>query len=101
MENGHMNILYGYTKYDTPRKGIFKVEANEYVLSIGWLQKEEEETIIGETDDSYVYQLKESEHGEWVGNKVIKHRYILPLGIHKSRLARWTSGQLTLFDKII
>jgi hypothetical protein len=63
----------------------------------GWKQKHEAYTIIGETDLHFIYRLQESGHGEWVGDKVIQHQYILPIGIHKSRLVKWMDQQLTLF----
>lgn len=85
-----MKILYNFIKYDTPKIGVFSVETGEYKALIGWVKKEEEASIIGETDNSYVTRLLESQHGEWVGNKVVQHKYILPIGIHKSRLIRWS-----------
>jgi len=94
-----MKPLYNYQPYDHPKKGVFEIMTGEYQLPTGWLQKEEVFTIIGESDDTFVYQLKASGHGVWVGNKVIKKKYILPMGIHKSRLVKWISGQLTMFDQ--
>ena len=92
-------ILYNFKRYENPIQGLFRCEKSpgKYVLGVGWEQAIEEHTIIGETDTSYVYKLQASEQGEWVGDKVIKHRFILPLGIHKSRLEQWTSGQIAMF----
>ncbi len=91
-----LGVLYNYQKYETEKKGIFRITTNQYKLPEGWVCKEEELTIIGETDDSYVEKLVPSESGEWVGDVVLSYNYILPIGVHKSRLVRWTHGQLTL-----
>ena len=95
----NLPILYDYVPYETPKKGLFNLEKENgsYTLPYGWEKEQIEFLIIGEDNTSYIYKLKESGHGEWVGNEVIKHRYILPLGIHKSRLIKWTNNQLTLF----
>jgi len=92
-------ILYNYIPYATPRSGIFSCEKENgsYTIANGWEKEEVECLIIGEDNTSYIYQLKETGHGEWVGNQVIEQRYILPIGIHKSRLLKWTDNQLTLF----
>lgn len=93
-----MEILYNFKAYPAPKKALFKVDTNKYILPEGWIQKEELYTIIGETDDSYVYKLYKSEHGERnEKDKVVIKKYIMPLGVHKSRLVRWTEGQLLLF----
>jgi len=93
-----MEVLYGFKKWEEPKFGIFNQDTNFYKLPVGWIQKEVQAKIIGETDDCFITRLQEGGHGEWVGKKVIQKSYILPLGFHKSRLVRWTSGQLTLFD---
>lgn len=92
-------ILYDFIKYPTPRKGLFSVEKpnGEYILPDGWEQELEEVLIIGEDNTCFVYNLKPSELGKWVGNEVIVEKFILPIGIHKSRLVKWTPVQLTLF----
>lgn len=84
-----MEILYNYKPYDKPRKGVFLIETKEYKLPGGWVRAQTEATVIGECDEVYVEYLKPTSHGEWVGNEVIQHEYILPLGFHKSRLVRW------------
>ena len=92
-----MEILYNFKKYDTPKFGIFNITTDEYT-SKGWGLKQEKYKIIGEDDETFVYELLESGHGEWVGDKVIQKKYILPIGVHKSRFVKWTSGQLSIFD---
>ena len=62
----------------------------------GWVQKEEVFTIIGECDHTFVYQLQPSAGNDLSSEKI---KYILPIGIHKSRLVQWISGQLTMFDQ--
>lgn len=93
-----MEILYDYKPYEHPKNGLFRVETNEYKLPGGWIQKLEAIKIIGETDLHFIYELRESGHGEWIGSEVINYKYILPIGIHKSRLERWIDTQLSLFD---
>jgi hypothetical protein len=93
-----MKPLFEFKAFDQPKLGVFRVETGEYTLPVGWVKKEEEITIIGETDDSFVYKLVPSGHGEWgVGDTVVQHNYILPIGVHKSRFVRWNS-QLNLFS---
>lgn len=92
-----MNVENDFVEYSLPKKGVFHVDTNEYKLSVGWLQKEEESLIIGETDDLFVNKLIPSGHGEWVGDIVIQHEYIVCIGYRKSRFVRWVSTQLSLF----
>lgn len=89
--------MISYSIYEFPKKGIFKITTNEYRFPEGWVCKEEEYEIIGETDYGYVYKLIESGYDEWVGNKIIQHSYTLPIYIHKSRFVRWATTQLALF----
>ena len=91
-----MDILYNFIRYDSPKFGIFSITTSEY--QNGWVSKEVEYKIIGEDDNSYVTHLLQSGHGEWVGDIVIRKEYILPIGIHKSRLVKWVPGQLSIFD---
>ena len=92
-----VNVLYDFKKYENPKKGVFRIDTNEYKLPGGWVQKEETHTIIGETKLWFIYRLQASGHGEWVGDKVVQWEYILPIGIHKSRLVKWEDYQLELF----
>jgi hypothetical protein len=94
-----MESLYNFKKYKTPRFGIFYIDTNTYKAPMGWIQEETKYKIVGETDDCYVYRLQASGYGEWVGDVVIQKQFILPIGIHKSRFIRWTSGQLSLFEE--
>jgi len=91
-----MEVLYNYKAYPHPRKAIFSIDTNVYGRN-GWVHKDEEHTIIGEDFDCYVTKLLSSGHGEWVGEEVIQRTYILPIGIHKSRLVKWVDTQLELF----
>ena len=92
-------ILYDYKPYSFVRRGVFCLEAEpaKYTAK-GWAKVEKEHLIIGETDDIYVTRLLKSSHGEWVGDVVVQRRYTLPIGIHKTRLVKWVTGQLSLFD---
>jgi hypothetical protein len=92
-----VDILYDFKKYENPKKGIFRIETGDYKLPGGWVQKEETYIIIGETELWFIYRLQESGYGEWIGDKVIQHEYVLPVGIHKSRFVKWTDCQLALF----
>ena len=100
-DHNRLKTLYNYIAYDCPRRGIFSVmkNPNEYKMPNGWVQVEVERIIIGEDDDCYVEQLLKTERGEWVGEVVVEKKYILPIGLHKSRLVRWIGGdQLSLFS---
>jgi len=90
--------MKGFKKYNTPKFGLFRIDTNEYSLSEGWIQAENQFKIIGETDDCYVTRLQESVCGEWVGDVVVEKKCTIPIGVHKTRLARWIPGQLSIFD---
>lgn len=90
--------MYNFKKYSKPKKGIFRVlKTDGNYLDNGWETELLQYTIIGEDSTAYVYKLKESTQGKWVGNKVIKKTYILPIGLHKSNFIKWNTNQLTLF----
>jgi hypothetical protein len=89
-----LGIIYDFKPFKDPANAIFKIPTDKYDDKP--VTKEQEFTIIGETDDQYIYQLKKTEQGEWIGNRVFNQKFVLPIGIHKSRLIRWTTGQLTL-----
>ena len=91
-----MEIAYNYKPYIIPKLGIFNVHTDEYKLPGGWVQKEEEIEIIGETDDDYIHRLFETEY-EDCRKANYKQKYIMPLGIHKTRLLKWLPNQLKLF----
>lgn len=84
-----LSILYNYIPYEVPKLGVFNITSGEYKLPNGWLLNQDEILIIGETDDCYIAKLQPASHGEWVGEEVKKIEYILPLGVHKSRLVKW------------
>lgn len=88
-----MKVLYNYKPYDKPRRGLFRVEDPDGIYTKqGWNTKSEEHTIIGETKHSYITELKPYSnklHGE--------PECLLPLGVHKSRLQAWLTGQLQIF----
>jgi len=88
-----------FKKYPTSRKGIFSVHDADgpYTLPTGWPKKTKEYAIIGEDADSFVYEIKALTYGEWRGNKVVPKKCTIPMGLHKSSLVCWSSGQLTLF----
>lgn len=91
-----MNVMYGYRPYQAGRVGKFRITTDKYGLN-GWGHRIDKETIIGETQDWYVIRLLHTKQREWVGEKVIETKMILPIGIHKSRLVSWVGGQLELF----
>jgi hypothetical protein len=93
-----METLNNFKKYSTPKLGIFNIDTNQY--KNGWVCEEQKHLIIGEDDYCFVTRLIKGGHGEWVGDVVIERKYILPIGIHKSRLVRWISGlQLEIFQE--
>jgi hypothetical protein len=79
----------GFFKYDTPRTGVFNIDHLE--------TKNPEMTIIAETDDLYVKWFLVDSDPLPFGVTGKEEEYILPMGIHKSRLIKWKSGQLSLF----
>lgn len=93
-------ILYGFKRYDKPKVGLFSTEKHNgsYSLTSGWEKEIKEYLIIGEDSTSYVYKLKPTEEGRFVGNKIVRKKFILPIGIHKSRLLKWRTTQLSMFD---
>lgn len=80
-----------------PKTGIFHITTDEYKLPDGWVQKEKETTIIGETEDLYVERVLKSSYGLWERGVVRTKNHKVNIGFHKSRLVRWKSGQLSLF----
>jgi len=91
-----LEILYNYRPFNSPTEGEFRITTDVYKFPDGWLCKNKKYLIIGETDDTYVYKLLPSSYGEWIVDKVIRKEYIMPLGIHKSRLVKWIETQLSL-----
>lgn len=90
--------MYNFKKYSQPKKGIFCVlKTDGNYLHNGWEKEIKEYTIIGEDNTGYVYKLKESMQGKWIGNQVITKKYILPISLHKSSFIKWSTNQLTLF----
>lgn len=87
VENTADTPLYNFHAYEFPKKGMFN--------GIG---KQEEHLIIGECDDLYVERLLNSGHG--IGDEVIEQKYILPIGLHKSRLINWSAPELDVLDKV-
>ncbi len=74
-----------YNLYEAPRFGIFRISTDHYTMANGWSNKLEKAKIIGEDEDTYITELLPEDDGT-----------MLPLGIHRSRLERWTDGQLEL-----
>jgi hypothetical protein len=89
-------IKYDFVPYETPRLAEYEHPTDRYELPIGWINEPREVLIIGETSDSYIYELRESSHGEWKDTRIL-YKYTLPIGFHKSRLISWLNTQLSLF----
>lgn len=89
-------ILYNFVPYETPRLAIYNSPGETYELPRGWIDVPKTVLIIGETKDSYITELRPSEHGEWTEKRIL-YKYILPLGFHKSRFIKWEETQLKLF----
>ncbi|WP_260255130.1 hypothetical protein [Elizabethkingia meningoseptica] len=88
--------IHSFVPYDTPQLVLYKHSTDEYDLTKGWLNEPKKVLVIGETKDSFITELKPSEHGEWKGLRIL-YKYILPLGFHKSRFIQWEETQLSLF----
>jgi hypothetical protein len=94
-----MKVAWPIVLYPYPQKGIFRVPrpSGEYKIPEGLLQDEKEFIIIGEDDHCYIQEIKEFECGYYEGDVVVKKKSLLPMGVHKSRLVRWTTNvQLTI-----
>lgn len=80
-----MKILYNYKPFDQPRIGLFHTEDETNNIK--------EFKIIGKYDTGYATQLKP--YSDKLGSDPTM---LLPIGLHKSRLIRWKTNQLELFD---
>lgn len=69
--------------WEHPKKGIFEAEGRQWVNGIGWKKETKELTIIGETEDSYVYAEPIGSYDTW--------------GIQKNRFIQWVPVQLNLW----
>jgi len=90
---------YGFEPYEIPRNGLFSVHTGIWQSSGGWENKNEAHLIIGETSDCYIYKLIPSEERRWKGSKVVRESFMLPIGLHKTRLIRWLPTQLQLIQE--
>lgn len=86
----NIQILYDYKPFDESKLGLFNA-------SVGGEFKNDKILIIGETDLHYIFKLEKVTEGTWIDDKVIYETFILPIGIHKSRLIQWLPTQITLF----
>lgn len=93
-KNKHLPIIGEFEAYEFPKKAIYNLDANEYVLGIGWLQVEKETTVIGEDKDCYIEELRPVSEPTKFSNKI---KFLLPIGFHKSRLIRWLPTQIEMF----
>lgn len=69
--------------WEQPKKGIFCTEGRTWVNGIGWKKETVQLTIIGETEDSYVFSQPVGRYDSW--------------GIQKHRLLEWVPVQLELW----
>lgn len=76
-----------FKRYDTPKKGVFAVHTGEY--KEGWVNAEQEFTIIGEDSISYVHRTQPLTYEIWERYTLVKKTLEIPIGIHKARLVRW------------
>jgi hypothetical protein len=83
-------------RYEHPRKAIFNVTTDEYGPD-GWIEVEEEKTIIGEVDIGYIYGFITTGHGMWEGDDRYQVEYTSANWIHRSRFVRWVTTQTELF----
>lgn len=88
-----------------PKKALFESGGGEYIKcdETGLLifsMPIEEAIVIGENNDSFVYELIPTKVSD-TNNKHYGKTCLLPLGFHKSRLVKWIpipGQQLSLFD---
>lgn len=93
-KNKQLPIIGEFKAFEIPKKCIYNLDANKYLLGTGWLQVEKETTVIGEDRDSYIEELRPVSDPNKYSNK---KKYLLPLGFHKSRLIRWLPTQIEMF----
>lgn len=80
-KNINVPAHYNYVAYSHAKKGLFRGATGEI----------EEERIIGEIDDAYVYRLLKST--SWNTGEP----YLSPIAIHKTRLIKWLPTQMEMF----
>lgn len=85
--------------YKQHRIGIFRIDTNVYDVNVGWIHREEERVIIGETLYSYTYEYLTTSCGYWDDLGRYTAYYTMALGIHKSRFVKWKETQMTLFNE--
>jgi hypothetical protein len=91
-------LMHSFIKYKIPKVGLFNVTTEVYKLPGGWVQREEKHLIIGETDDCFIEKEQNVNYGLWEGDIVIEKCERIYIGPHKSRLIKWLTCQLSLFD---
>jgi hypothetical protein len=78
-------------------KGLFNLNTDVYHPKIGWVQKQEELVIIGETYDSYTIRYLTSSAPYWDTNGRYEAHSTTAIGVHKSRFIKWLPTQMQLF----
>lgn len=89
--------------YKQPRLGVFAIHTGKYGEN-GWINRPEEYKILGETEDGFIYEFRESDDpyvydvdaagkpiGEIKRQGKYPARHSWPLCIHKSRLIEWST----------
>jgi hypothetical protein len=86
-------------RYAQHKKGLFNIDTNVYDVTgeRGWIQKEEESVIVGETYDCYITRFLTTSTGYWDDNGKYEAHYTMAIGIHKSRFIKWLPFQIKLF----
>lgn len=81
--------------YKEPRIGIFRIDNNKYdIENGGWQHDLKQYRIIGEADDIYIYEFRESTEIRMKYNPNVPEyeaTFCFPVGIHKTRLDHWVA----------
>ncbi|RYG33496.1 MAG: hypothetical protein EOO01_33150 [Chitinophagaceae bacterium] len=85
-------------RYDQPKVGVFKITTDKYEPGVGWVLKEEEHRIIGETKYDYITRFLTTScpYSDDLG--CYEAHYTIAIGIHKSRFVEWKTTQTSLFN---
>jgi len=81
--------------FESPKVGVFNIEAHKYDPEKGWLQIEKEVEIIGTVGEHwYLYEMRRLHPDHGLNGKKPKPTMtdkdlFIPLSIHKSRLIEW------------
>lgn len=87
-----------FIKYPDSVRVLYNMTGDEYKLPGGWNKIPTETTVIGEDENLYVEEIRESVNHGQVSHLPKGAKYRFTVGFHKSRLIKWLPTQLSLFE---